>query len=251
MPSGGGCLRFFLIFLSLKKIRHLPHYVVNLFTRSHQPKHTQTNSIHRRLQTMTNGKWLIGCEESGRVRDALRAVGVDAWSCDLLPCTENPSKYHIQDDLLKVIKSEKWAAIIAFPPCTHLAISGSKYFAEKIADGRQGAAIDFVEQIWDADCSYIAIENPVGVLSTKSKLGKATQYIQPYWFGEKQRKKTGLWLKGFPKLVPTDMVDISKVSEKELNKLYLLAPSPTRALERSKTFHGIANAIASQWKEVV
>ena len=118
---------------------------------------------------------------------------------------------------------------------------------KKIADGRQGAAIDFVEQIWDADCSYIAIENPVGVLSTKSKLGKATQYIQPYWFGEKQRKKTGLWLKGFPKLVPTDMVDISKVSEKELNKLYLLAPSPTRALERSKTFHGIANAMAKQW----
>ena len=138
---------------------------------------------------MTNGKWLIGCEESGRVRDALRAVGIDAWSCDLLPCTENPSKYHIQDDLLKVIKSEKWAAIIAFPPCTHLAISGSKYFAEKIADGRQGAAIDFVEQIWDADCPYIAIENPVGVLSTKSKLGKATQYIQPYWFGESIGRK--------------------------------------------------------------
>jgi hypothetical protein len=185
---------------------------------------------------MTNGKWLIGCEESGRVRDALRSVGIDAWSCDLLPCTENPSKYHIQDDLLKVIKSEKWDAIIAFPPCTHLAISG---------------AIKFVERIWDAECPYIAIENPVGILSTQSKLGKASQYIQPYWFGEKQRKKTGLWLKGFPKLVPTDMIDISKVSEKELNKLYLLAPSPTRALERSKTFHGVANAMASQWGGLV
>ena len=167
---------------------------------------------------MTNGKWLIGCEESGRVRDALRAVGVDAWSCDLLPCTENPSKYHIQDDLLKVIKSEKWEAIIAFPPCTHLAISGAKYFEEKRKSGVQQEAI---------------------------------KYIQPYWFGEKQRKKTGLWLKGFPKLVPTDMVDISKVSEKELNKLYLLAPSPTRALERSKTFHGVANAMASQWGGLV
>ena len=192
-------------------------------------------------------KILIGCEESGRVREAFRGVGHDAWSCDLLPCTENPSKYHIQDDLLKVIKSEKWEAIIAFPPCTHLAISGSKYFAEKIADGRQGAAIDFVEQIWDADCPNIAIENPVGVLSTKSKLGKASQYIQPYWFGDKHRKKTGLWLKGFPKLVPTDMIDISKISEKELNKLYYLAPSPTRALMRSKTPLGLAQAMAQQW----
>ena len=195
-------------------------------------------------------KILIGCEESGRVREAFRGVGHDAWSCDLLPCTENPSKYHIQDDLLKVIKSEKWDMIIAFPPCTHLAISGSKWFAEKIADGRQQAAIDFVEAIWDADCPRIAIENPVGVLSTKSKLGKPF-YIQPYWFGERTRKKTGLWLKGLPKLVPTDMVDISKISEKELNKLYYLAPSPTRALERSKTFHGVANAMASQWGGLV
>ena len=191
-------------------------------------------------------KILIGCEESGRVREAFRGLGHDAWSCDLLPCTENPSKYHIQDDLLKVIKSEKWDMIIAFPPCTHLAISGAKWFPEKIADGRQKSAIDFVEAIWDADCPRIAIENPVGVLSTKSKLGKPF-YIQPYWFGERTRKKTGLWLKGLPKLVPTDMVDISKVSEKELNKLYYLAPSPTRALERSKTFHGVANAMAQQW----
>ena len=86
---------------------------------------------------MTNGKWLIGCEESGRVRDALRSVGIDAWSCDLLPCTENPSKYHIQDDLLKVIKSEKWEAIISFPPCTHLCLSSNRWRAEKIADGRE------------------------------------------------------------------------------------------------------------------
>lgn len=191
-------------------------------------------------------KILIGCEESGRVREAFRGVGHDAWSCDLLPCTENPSKYHIQDDLLKVIKSEKWDMIVAFPPCTHLAISGSKYFAEKIADGRQQAAIDFVEQIWDADCPKIAIENPVGVLSTKSKLGKP-YYIQPYWFGDKHRKKTGIWSKGLPKLVPTNMLDISKISDKELNKLYLLAPSPTRALERSKTPHGLAQAIAEQF----
>ena len=250
MSSGGGCLRFFTNIFILKKIRHLPHYVVNLFTRLHRPKHTQTNSIHRRLQTMTNGKWLIGCEESGRVRDALRAVGVDAWSCDLLPCTENPSKYHIQDDLLKVIKSEKWQAIIAFPPCTHLAISGAKYFEEKRKSGVQQEAIKFVESIWETDCK-VAIENPVGILSTQSKLGKATQYVCPTWFGETYRKKTGLWLKGFPKLVPTNKIDISTLTKKQLNKLYYLAPSPTRALERSKTPHGLAQAISQQWKEVV
>ena len=191
-------------------------------------------------------KILIGCEESGRVREAFRGVGHDAWSCDLLPCTENPSKCHIQDDLLKVIKSEKWDMIIAFPPCTHLAISGAKYFEEKRKSGVQQEAIKFVESIWDADCPKIAIENPVGVLSTKSKLGKP-YYIQPYWFGDKHRKKTGIWSKGLPKLVPTNMLDISKISDKELNKLYLLAPSPTRALMRSKTPHGLAQAIAEQF----
>ena len=191
-------------------------------------------------------KILIGCEESGRVREAFRGLGHDAWSCDLLPCTENPSKYHIQDDLLKIIKSEKWDMIIAFPPCTHLAISGAKYFEEKRKSGVQQEAIKFVESIWDADCPKIAIENPVGVLSTKSKLGKP-YYIQPYWFGDKHRKKTGIWSKGLPKLVPTNMLDISKISDKELNKLYLLAPSPTRALMRSKTPHGLAQAIAEQF----
>tara|TARA_B100000482_G_scaffold189726_1_gene171592 strand:- start:320 stop:910 length:591 start_codon:yes stop_codon:yes gene_type:complete len=192
-------------------------------------------------------KILIGCEESGRVREAFRRVGHDAWSCDLLPCTENPSKYHIQDDLIKTIKSQKWDMIVAFCPCTDLAISGARYFPEKIADGRQAKAIKFVEDVFFSDCPRVAIENPVGVLSTKSKLGKASQYVQPYWFGDKHRKKTGLWLKGLPKLTPTNMLDISTISDKELNKLYLLAPSPTRALMRSKTPHGLAQAMAEQW----
>ena len=196
---------------------------------------------------MTNGKWLIGCEESGRVRDALRAVGVDAWSCDLLPCTENPSKYHIQDDLLKVIKSEKWAAIIAFPPCTHLAISGSKYFAEKIADGRQQAAIKFVEDIWDADCPRICIENPVGALTKHSKLGKASVYIQPYEFGHAEQKRTGLWLKGLPKLQGTKFIDVKGLPNKERHRLHWLPPSKDRWKIRSTTFQGIADAMADQW----
>ena len=153
-------------------------------------------------------KILIGCEESGRVREAFRGVGHDAWSCDLLPCTENPSKYHIQDDLLKVIKSEKWDMIIAFPPCTHLAISGAKYFPEKIADGRQQAAIKFVEDIFFADCPLICVENPVGALTKHSKLGKASVYIQPYEFGHAEQKRTGLWLKGLPKLKGTKFIDV-------------------------------------------
>ena len=120
-------------------------------------------------------------------------------------------------------------------------------FPEKIADGRQQSAIDFVEAIWDADCPRIAIENPVGVLSTKSKLGKAFNTSNLIGLEKNKGRKLVYGLKGLPKLVPTDMVDISKVSEKELNKLYYLAPSPTRALERSKTFHGVANAMAQQW----
>ena len=137
-----------------------------------------------------------------------------------------------------------------FSPCTHLAISGAKYFEEKRKSGVQQEAIKFVESIWETDCK-VAIESPVGILSTQSKLGKATQYVCPTWFGETYRKKPGLWLKGFPKLVPTNKIDISTLTKKQLNKLYYLAPSPTRALERSKTPHGLAQAISQQWKEVV
>ena len=108
MPSGGGCLRFFLIFLSLKKIRHLPHYVV-IYLQGYTNLNTHKQILF--IGDYKHMKILIGCEESGRVREAFRGVGHDAWSCDLLPCTENPSKYHIQDDLLKVIKSEKWDMI--------------------------------------------------------------------------------------------------------------------------------------------
>ena len=122
---------------------------------------------------------------------------------DKLNLTENtqPAIFLISYSIFQVIKNE-----------FKINLNEAKYFEEKRKSGVQQEAIKFVESIWDADCPYIAIENPVGILSTQSKLGKTTQYIQPYWFGEKQRKKTGLWLKGFPKLVPTDMVDISKVS---------------------------------------
>ena len=193
-------------------------------------------------------KVLVACEYSGIVREAFALKGHDAWSCDLLP-TDQPSNKHIQGDVLEII-NDNWDLIIAHPPCTHLSVSGAARWAEKVADGRQQAAIKFVEEIWNVKCPFIAIENPVGALSSRSKLGKATQYIQPYEFGHAEQKKTGLWLKGFHKLVPTNKIDISTLTEKQLNKLYYLAPSPTRALMRSKTPHGLAQAISQQGKEV-
>ena len=148
--------------------------------------------------------------------------------------------------MLKVI-NDGWDLIIAHPPCTHLSVSGAARWAEKVADGRQPAAIKFVENIWDADCPLIAIENPVGALSSRSKLGKATQYIQPYEFGHAEQKKTGLWLKGLPKLVPTDVVDVSNLPDNQRQRLHYLPPSKDRWKLRSLTFPGIAKAMADQW----
>ena len=122
-------------------------------------------------------KLLVACEYSGIVRNAFLAKGHDAWSCDLLP-SEQPSKKHIEGDVLPILNND-WDLIIAHPPCTHLSVSGAARWAEKVADGRQPAAIKFVETIWDSECPRICIENPVGALSSRSKLGKATQYVQP------------------------------------------------------------------------
>ncbi len=176
-------------------------------------------------------KVLVACEYSGIVREAFASKGHDAWSCDLLP-TDQPSDKHIKGDVLEII-NDNWDLIIAHPPCTHLSVSGAARWAEKVADGRQQAAIKFVEDIWNANCPFIAIENPVGALSTRSKLGKASQYIQPYEFGHAEQKKTGLWLKGLPK--------------KERHRLHWLPPSKDRWKIRSTTFQGIADAMADQW----
>ena len=159
-------------------------------------------------------KLLVACEYSGVVREAFAKKGWDAWSCDLLP-TDQPSDKHIQGDCLEAIANEKWDMIIAHPPCTHLSLSGAKYWAEKRADGRQQAAIKFVEDIWDADCPRICIENPVGALTKHSKLGKASVYIQPYEFGHAEQKRTGLWLKGLPKLKGTKFIDVKGLPNKE------------------------------------
>ena len=194
-------------------------------------------------------KILVACEYSGVVREAFAKKGHDAWSCDLLP-TDQPSDKHIQGDCLEAITNEKWDMIIAHPPCTHLSLSGAKYWAEKRADGRQQAAIKFVENIWDADCPRICIENPVGALTKHSKLGKASVYIQPYEFGHAEQKRTGLWLKGLPKLKGTKFIDVKGLPNKERHRLHWLPPSKDRWKIRSTTFDGIAQAMCQQWNEV-
>ena len=196
---------------------------------------------------MTMKKLLVACEFSGTVREAFAKKGWDAWSCDLLP-TDIPSDKHIQGDCLEAIASQKWDLIIGHPPCTFLTVSNSKNWAKLQANGKQQAAIDFVLAIWDADCPRICIENPVGALSTRSRMGKPTQYVQPYEFGHPEQKKTGLWLKGLPKLVGTKFIDVSGLPKKDVQRLHYLPPSKDRWKLRSKTYQGIADCMASTWQ---
>ena len=191
-------------------------------------------------------KVLIACEYSGVVRDAFTARGHDATSCDLLP-SETEGK-HYQGDVFDILGND-WDIAIMHPPCTHLAISGAAHFKEKIADGRQLRAIEFVEYLWHASVHIkgVCIENPVGVLSTKSTLGKPTQYVQPYEYGHCETKKTGLWLRGLDPLKPTDIKDLTGLPKKVTQRLHYLPPSPDRWKIRSTTYKGIAQAMASQW----
>ena len=189
---------------------------------------------------------LIACEYSGTVRDAFRAAGHDAMSCDLLP-TDRPGP-HYQGDVFDVI-GDDWDMMIAHPPCTHLAVSGAKHFAAKQADGRQAAALFFVQRLLDAPIPRICLENPVSIIS--SQIRKPDQIIQPWMFGHEATKTTCLWLKGLPHLVPTDIVGkgarhVTK-SGKSLPTWYNLPPSADRWKIRSATFKGIADAMAAQW----
>jgi site-specific DNA-cytosine methylase len=181
-------------------------------------------------------KVLVACEYSGAVRDAFRDRGHDAMSCDLLP-TDVPGP-HYQGDVSDIL-NDGWDMLIGFPPCTHLAVSGARWFPEKRADGRQQAALDFVRLLMNAPIDKIAIENPVSVIS--SQIRKPDQTIQPWQFGHGETKRTCLWLKGLPKLTPTDIVDGRE------QRIWKMPPSPDRWKERSKTFTGIANAMADQW----
>jgi hypothetical protein len=202
-------------------------------------------------------KILVACEESQAVTKELRLLGHEAYSCDLLPTTGENPEWHLQQDVLPLLK-EKWDMIIAFPPCTDLAVSGARHFERKIADGSQQKSIDFFMEFVNADCDKIAIENPIGIMSKKYR--KPDQIIQPFHFGDKAQKSTCLWLKGLPKLQPTDIVEkgeffefTSKKGEKKRMPMWYYkalqeakTPEQRRTL-RSKTFKGIAVAMATQW----
>lgn len=181
-------------------------------------------------------KVLVACEFSGRVRDAFIAKGHHAMSCDLLPTEVNGP--HYQGDVFDVIDGS-WDLMICHPPCTHLAVSGARYFAEKRASGVQDAALDFVRKLLNAPIPRIALENPVSIIS--SRIRKPNQIIQPWQFGHGETKATCLWLKELPLLKSTNIV-----AGRE-QRIHLMSPGPNRWKERSRTFQGIALAMAEQW----
>ena len=179
-------------------------------------------------------KVLVACEFSGTVRDAFAARGHDAWSCDILP-TDKPGQ-HLQCDVREVL-DRKWDIMIAHPPCTHLAVSGARWFKDKQPE--QAEALDFVRTLLDAPIERIALENPVSIIS--SRIRKPDQTIQPWQFGHGEVKRTCLWLKNLPLLKPTE-----EVVGREA-RVHKMPPSPDRWKKRSITYQGIANAMAEQW----
>ncbi|NIP56122.1 DNA cytosine methyltransferase [candidate division KSB1 bacterium] len=183
-------------------------------------------------------KILVACEESQEVTKRLREKGHEAYSCDVLECSGGHPEWHIQDDVLRHL-DDGWDMMIAFPPCTDLASSGARWFKEKRADGRQQRAIDFFMALVNAPIPRIAIENPVGIMSTQYR--KPDQIIQPWQFGHGETKATCLWLDWLPPLEPTDIV------EGRENRIWKMPPSDERGKLRSKTFPGIAQAMANQW----
>ena len=237
---------------------------------------------------------LVACEESQRVCTAFREKGHNAFSCDIEPCSGGHPEWHIMQDVIPLLNGNclfktadgtkhtidgKWDMIIAFPPCTHLAVSGAAWFEKKRNDGRQKNAIEFFCQFLNADCDRISIENPVGIISGKyipkwfpdlaEKYNlpiKPTQIIQPYEYGHAAKKTTCLWLKGLPNLVPTNIVDPGDFYISPDGRKYSVGASadmardekgkifswndPRTALIRSKTYTGIANAMAAQWSNI-
>ena len=190
-------------------------------------------------------KILVACEFSGIVRDAFIAAGHDAVSCDI-EISERPGP-HYCGDVLDIL-DRGWDMLLAFPPCTHLAVSGAKYFKEKRKDGRQQQAIDFFTRLISADIPKIAVENPVGIMSRIFR--KPDQIIQPYEYGHNESKKTCLWLKNLPLLLSTNFISCPPGQPREnqtKSKQNKLGPSPNRSKIRGKTYPGIADAMANQW----
>lgn len=189
---------------------------------------------------------LVACEESQEVCKAFRALGHEAYSCDIQPCSGGHPEWHIQGDVLPLLK-ETWDLIIAHPPCTDLAVSGARWFEEKRRDGRQQKSIDFFMAFANCECERVAIENPVSIMSSVWR--KPDQTIQPWMFGHPEKKATCLWLKGLPLLKATNDVRdyMMTLPKNQQERLHYLPPSPERAKLRSKTFPGIAKAMAEQW----
>jgi hypothetical protein len=200
---------------------------------------------------------LVACEESQAVTKELRKLGHEAFSCDILECSGGHPEWHLQQDVFEVI-NQGWDMMIAFPPCTDLAVSGARHFERKRADGSQQRSIKFFMDLANAPIEKIALENPIGIMSTEWR--KPDQIIQPWHFGDKAQKSTCLWLKGLPKLEPTNIVEkgeffefTSKKGEKKRMPMWYykaLQEAKTQAQRRtlrSKTFKGIAEAMAKQW----
>ena len=199
---------------------------------------------------------LVACEESQTVTKEMRRLGHEAYSCDIQECSGGYPEWHLQQDVIPLL-AEPWDMIIAFPPCTDLAVSGARHFAKKRADGRQQRSIEFFMQFVNADCPKVAIENPIGIMSSHYR--KPDQIIQPYQFGDHARKSTCLWLKGLPKLIPTNIVDPGEIVRggfsvgaslnyaRDENGKIIPWNDPRTAKIRSKTFPGIARAMAMQW----
>lgn len=223
---------------------------------------------------------LIACEESQEVCKAFRARGHNAWSCDLQECSGGHPEWHIMDDVLPLLNgyrlfwtmdgsehddvlNDPWDLIIAHPPCTDLAVSGARWFKEKQADGRQQKSIDFFMRFTHIDCERVVIENPVSIMSRIYR--KPDQIIQPWQFGHPVSKKTCLWIKGLPLLEPTEIVEYEKIHSagksggysgncwfaRDENGKIISWNDPRTAKLRSKTFPGIAKAMADQWSAYI
>lgn len=218
-------------------------------------------------------KILIACEESQAVCIEMRKLGHEAFSCDILPCSGGHPEWHLQEDVLQVIEREHWDMMIAFPPCTHLAVSGAAWFEKKRQDGRQQAGIDFFMKMVNAPIEKIAIENPIGIMSKLYR--KPDQVIQPYYFGDPFQKSTCLWLNNLPTLYHNSEPNLfddnvthvdnggyyewidkktGKMKRQPLwyGKAFLeIRDKQELAKVRSKTFPGIARAMAEQWGAIL
>ncbi|MBN21334.1 MAG: hypothetical protein CL678_08615 [Bdellovibrionaceae bacterium] len=193
---------------------------------------------------------LVGCEASGTLTSAFRALGHEAYSCDIEPHYGDCPQWHVQVDVFQAIAFGNWDMLVAFPPCTYLTVSGNKWFKDQperksgalVGEKRRkarDAAADFFMRLYNSPIPKVAIENPIGCMS--SRFRKPDQVLQPYQYGHGETKATCLWLKGLPLLEPTNVV------EGREQRLHLLSPSADRQKIRSKTFQGIADAMASQW----